>query len=157
LELSVAATRFIGTLLVFAIIVIFRLSTSAFVKRKFGRFAGYQNLTNLISGIFTISSALFLLFLWNIPSLLVGILAPLGALGVVILFALKDIWIQNVFAGISLIGDKSIKIGSEVEISGVRGIITEMTLTITKLKTNDGRLMIVPNRKFKEDVITIKV
>jgi hypothetical protein len=30
-------------------------------------------------------------------------------------------------------------------------------LTITKLKTNDGRMMIVPNRKFKEDVITIKV
>jgi small conductance mechanosensitive channel len=89
--------------------------------------------------------------------LLVGILAPLGALGVVILFALEDIWIQNVFAGISLIGDKSIKIGAEVEIAGVRGKITEMTLTITKLKTNDGRLMIVPNRKFKEDVITIKV
>jgi len=157
LEFSVAATRIIGTVVVFAIILIFRLSTSAFVKRKFGRLAGYQNLTNLISGIFTISSALFLLFLWNIPSLLVGILAPLGALGVVILFALKDIWIQNVFAGISLIGDKSIKIGAEVEIAGVRGIITEMTLTITKVKTNDGRLTIVPNRKFKEDVVTIKV
>lgn len=157
MELSVAATRFIGTLVVFAIIIIFRLSTSVFVKRKFGALAGYQNLTNLISGIFTMGSVLYLLFLWNIPSLLVGILAPLGALGVVILFALKDIWIQNVFAGISLIGDKSIKIGSEVEIAGVRGIITEMTLTITKLKTNDERVIIVPNRKFKEDVITIKV
>jgi len=157
LELSVAATRFIGTVVVFAIIIIFRLSTSLFVKRKFGALAGYQNLTNLISGIFTTGSVLYLLFLWNIPSLLVGILAPLGALGVVILFALKDIWIQNVFAGISLIGDKSIRIGAEVEIAGVRGRIIEMTLTITKLKTNDGRLMIVPNRKFKEDVITIKV
>ena len=156
MEFSVAATRIIGTLIVSAIIIIFSLSTSALVKRKFGRLAGYQNLTNLISGIFTISSALFLLFLWNIPSLLVGILAPLGALGVVVLFALKDIWIQNVFAGISLIGDKLIKIGAEVEISGVRGRITEMTLTVTKLKTNDERVMIVPNRKFKEDVITIK-
>jgi small-conductance mechanosensitive channel len=157
LELSVAATRIVGTLVVFAIIVIFRISTSAVVKRKFGRLVGYQNITNLISGIFTICSALYLMFVWNIPSLLVSILAPLGALGVVILFALKDIWIQNVFAGISLIGDKSIKMGAEVEIAGVRGRITEMTLTITKLKTNDGRLMIVPNRKFKEDVITIKV
>jgi small-conductance mechanosensitive channel len=85
-----------------------------------------------------------------------GVLAPLGTFGVVLLFALKDIWISNVFAGISLIGDKSINIGTEVEIAGIRGRIAEITLTVTKVKTKDGRLMIVPNRKFKEDVVTIK-
>ena len=153
---EVAATKISVTLVVLAIILIFRASTSALVRRKFGRLAGYQNLTNLISGIFTISSALYLSFFWDIPSLLMGILAPLGALGVVLLFALKDIWIQNVFAGISLIGDKSINIGTEVEIAGVQGRIAEMTLTVTKVKTKDGRIMIVPNRKFKEDVVTIK-
>jgi len=118
---------------------------------------GHQNLTNLISGIFTISSVLYILYLWDVPSLLMGILAPLSAFGVVLLFALKDIWISNVFAGISLIGDKLIDIGTEVEIAGVRGKIAEMTLTVTKVKTKDGRLMIVPNRKFREDVITIKI
>jgi len=117
---------------------------------------GHQNLTNLISGIFTVSSVLYILYLWDVPSLLMGILAPLSAFGVVLLFALKDIWISNVFAGISLIGDKSIDIGTEVEIAGTRGKIAEMTLTVTKVKTKDGRLMIVPNRKFREDVITIK-
>jgi MscS family membrane protein len=85
-----------------------------------------------------------------------GVLAPLGTFGVVLLFALKDIWISNVFAGISLIGDKSISIGTEVEIAGIRGRIAEITLTVTKVKTKDGRLMVVPNRKFKEDVVTIK-
>jgi len=118
---------------------------------------GHQNLTNLILGIFTISSVLYILYLWDLPSLLMGILAPLSAFGVVFLFALKDIWISNVFAGISLIGDKSIDIGTEVEIAGMRGKIAEMTLTVTKVKTKDGRLMIVPNRKFREDVITIKL
>jgi len=118
---------------------------------------GHQNLTDLISGIFTVSSVLFILYLWDLPSLLMGVLAPLSAFGVVLLFALKDIWISNVFAGISLIGDKSIDIGTEVEIAGVRGKIAEMTLTVTKVKTKDGRLMIVPNRKFREDVITIKI
>ena len=102
---------------------------------------GHQNLTNLISGIFTISSVLYILYLWDVPSLLMGILAPLSAFGVVLLFALKDIWISNVFAGISLIGDKLIDIGTEVEIAGVRGKIAEMTLTVTKVKTKDGRLM----------------
>jgi len=143
-------------LIIVAIILIFRASIGTLVKRKFGRLVGYQNLTNLISGIFTISSVLYILYLWDVPSLLVGILTPLGAFGVVLLFALKDIWISNVFAGISLIGDKSINIGTEVEIAGIRGKITEITLTVTKVKTKDGRLMIVPNRKFKEDVVTIK-
>jgi len=118
---------------------------------------GHQNLTDLISGIFTVSSVLYILYLWDLPSLLMGILAPLSAFGVVLLFALKDIWISNVFAGISLIGDKSIDIGTEVEIAGMRGKIVEMTLTVTKVKTKDGRLMMVPNRKFREDVITIKI
>jgi small conductance mechanosensitive channel len=151
------ATKISVTLAVLAIILIFRASTSVLIRRKLGRLTGYQNLTNLITGIFTVSSTLYLLFLWDIPSLLIGILAPLGALGVVLLFALKDLWIQNFFAGISLIGDKSIKVGTEVEIAGVKGRIAEMTLTVTKVKTEDGRLMIVPNRKFKEDVITIKI
>jgi len=34
-----------------------------------------------------------------------------------------------------------IDIGTEVEIAGVRGKIAEMTLTVTKVKTKDGRLM----------------
>jgi len=143
--------------MVAAIILIFRASIGALINRKFGMLVGHQNLTNLISGIFTISSVLCILYLWDVPSLLMGILAPLSAFGVVLLFALKDIWISNVFAGISLIGDKSIDIGTEVEIAGMRGKIVEMTLTVTKVKTKDGRLMIVPNRKFREDVITIKI
>jgi len=121
--------------------LIFRASIGALVNRKFGMLVGHQNLTDLISGIFTVSSVLYILYLWDLPSLLMGILAPLSAFGVVLLFALKDIWISNVFAGISLIGDKLIDIGTEVEIAGVRGKIAEMTLTVTKVKTKDGRLM----------------
>ena len=68
---------------------------------------------------------------------------------------MKDIWISNLFAGISLIGDKLINVGSEVEVGGKRGKIVEMTLTVTKLKTADGDMIIVPNKKFREDVVVI--
>jgi len=79
------------TLIVAAIILIFRATIGALVNRKFGMLVGHQNLTNLISGIFIVSSVLYILYLWDLPSLLMGILAPLSAFGVVFLFALKDI------------------------------------------------------------------
>lgn len=157
MELGREGPRIAVTLTAIAAILIFRVFLGHLIKRKLGGLVGHQNITNLLSGIFTIGLVFYLLDIWGIIPKLVEVLAAIGVLGAVLLFALKDIWISNVFAGISLIGDKSINIGTEVEIAGVRGKIAEMTLTVTKVKTKDGRLMIVPNRKFREDVITIKI
>ena len=88
--------------------------------------------------------------------MLLSILAALGVIGAVLVFTLKDIWISNAFAGISLIGDKSIDVGVEVEIAGRRGKIQEISLTTTKVRLGDGGLMVVPNKKFREDVVVIK-
>lgn len=87
---------------------------------------------------------------------LVEITLTIGVIGAVLLFTIKDIWISNLFAGISLIGDKLINIGSEVEVGGKKGKIVEMTLTATKVRTADGHLMIVPNKKFREEIVIIK-
>lgn len=80
----------------------------------------------------------------------------LGVIASAILFTLKDIWVSNLFAGISLIGDKLINIGSELEVGGKKGEIMEMSLTVTKVRTSDGHLMIVPNKKFREEIVVIK-
>ena len=83
-------------------------------------------------------------------------LAALGTITAVLLITMKDVWITNLFAGISLIGDKSIDIGTDVEIQGKRGKIVEMTLTLTKVRTADGNLMIVPNKKFREEIVIVR-
>lgn len=150
-------TKILATAAIFIIILIFRISLGKIIKRKIGELVGHQNLTNLISAVFSIALALYLLDIWGLLPKLVEVLTALGALGAVLLFTLKDIWISNVFAGISLIGDKSIDVGTEVEVAGKRGKIIEMTLTVTKVETEDGHLVMVPNKKFREDVVTIKI
>lgn len=149
--------RVTATLVIVAAAFAFRLLFGAIIARKLGGLTGHQNLTNLTSGIFAIGLALLVLHIWDLISMLLSILAALGVIGAALAFTLKDIWISNVFAGISLIGDRLIDIGSEVEIGGKHGKVIEITLTVTKLKTADGRLMIVPNKKFREDIVAIKI
>ena len=147
--------RLVYTLVVIVVVIAFRLVLGGVFKRKLRELAGHVLLANTLTGILIIGLAFYLLYLWGIIQALVEVSLTLGVITVVFLFTIKDIWISNLFAGISLIGDKLINIGSEVEVGGRKGKIVEMTLTVTKVRTSDNRLMIVPNKKFREEIVVI--
>ena len=148
--------KIVITIVVVAAIAIFRLTLGAILRRKLRELAGHQLLANFIAVVLSIVLAFYLLNVWGITQALLEWLAALGTITAVLLITMKDVWITNLFAGISLIGDKSIDIGTDVEIQGKRGKIVEMTLTITKVKTADGNLMIVPNKKFREEIVIVR-
>jgi len=148
--------KIIITVVVVAAVAIFRLTLGAILRRKLRELAGHQLLANFITGILSIALVFYLFTVWGITQALVEWFAALGAIAAVLLFTMKDVWITNLFAGISLIGDKSIDVGTDVEVQGKRGKIVEMTLTITKVKTADGDLMIVPNKKFRDEIVVIR-
>lgn len=148
--------KIIITIVVVVAVAIFRLTLGVIFKRKLRELAGYQLLANFIAVILSIVLVFYLFTVWGITQALLEWLAALGTITAVLLITMKDVWITNLFAGISLIGDKSIDIGTDVEIQGKRGKIVEMTLTITKVKTADGNLMIVPNKKFREEIVVIR-
>jgi small-conductance mechanosensitive channel len=147
--------RLVYTLVVIVVVITFRLVLGGVFKRKLRELAGHVLLANTLTGILIIGLAFYLLYLWGIIQALVEITLTLGVITAVLLFTIKDIWVSNLFAGISLIGDKLINIGSEVEVGGKKGKIVEMTLTVTKVRTSDNRLMIVPNKKFREEIVVI--
>ncbi len=147
--------RLVYTLVVIVVVVAFRLALGGVFKRKLRELAGHVLLANTLTGILIIGLAFYLLYLWGVIQALVEITLTLGVITAVLLFTIKDIWVSNLFAGISLIGDKLINIGSEVEVGGKKGKIVEMTLTMTKVRTSDNRLMIVPNKKFREEIVLI--
>ncbi|MFB0500547.1 MAG: mechanosensitive ion channel domain-containing protein [Candidatus Hadarchaeaceae archaeon] len=147
--------RLVYTLVVIVVVIAFRLVLGGIFKRKLRELTGHHLLANTLTGILIIGLAFYLLYLWGIIQALVEIALTLGVITVVFLFTIKDIWISNLFAGISLIGDKLINIGSEVEVGGRKGKIVEMTLTVTKVRIADNRLMIVPNKKFREEIVVI--
>jgi small-conductance mechanosensitive channel len=148
--------KIIITIVVVVTVAIFRLTLGVIFKRKLRELAGYQLLANFIAVILSIVLVFYLLTVWGITQALLEWLAALGTITAVLLITMKDVWITNLFAGISLIGDKSIDIGTDVEIQGKRGKIVEMTLTITKVKTADGNMMIVPNKKFREEIVIVR-
>ena len=145
-----------GTLVVILVVVAFRFVIRRIFKRKLRELVGHNLLADTLTGILVIGLAFYLLYVWGIIEAIVEMTLTLGVVASVILFTLKDIWVSNLFAGISLIGDKLINIGSEVEVGGKKGKIVEMTLTATKVRTADGHLMIVPNKKFREEIVVIK-
>ena len=148
--------RVIITLVVIAVALLFRVIIGGVFKRKLRELIGHQLLANALTAVLAVGLVFYLLYIWGIIQALAETLAALGVIAAVLLFTMKDIWISNLFAGISLIGDKLINVGSEVEVDGKRGKIVEMTLTVTKVKTIDGHLMIVPNKKFREGVVVVR-
>jgi small-conductance mechanosensitive channel len=63
-------------------------------------------------------------------------------------------WVSDVYSGLALMLNPHIKIGTEVEVAGKRGRIILITLTTTRI-AGDDCIIIVPNRKFRDEVVTI--
>jgi len=148
--------KIIITIVVVVAVAVFRLTLGVIFKRKLRELAGYQLLANVITGVLLIFFVFYLFTVWGITQALVEWLAALGAITAVLFFTLKDVWITNLFAGISLIGDKLINVGTDIEIDSKRGKIVEITLILTKVKMADGNIMIVPNKKFRETIVVIR-
>ncbi len=100
----------------------------------------YKNIARI--SVFTI---LFIIFLriWNLDIL--PFLGGLGIAGVIAGFAVKDS-LENIFGGVSLILDKTLKVGDRVELAdGTSGIVIDMSLRSTKIRTWDNESVIIPN------------
>ena len=81
------------------------------------------------------------------------LLAGIGLAGIAIGFAVKDS-LANIFGGVSLALDKAYKVGDKVRLEdGTVGIIHEISLRSTRIRTFDGDLVMVPNGKVSNDNI----
>lgn len=97
---------------------------------------------------------------------LAGTLLSVGIVGIAVSLAAKDI-ISNLFSGITLILDKSIKVGDTIEVKGEKGIVERISLRSTivvddmgvknhvpnSTLTNDPYLQFKPPEKYRVDII----
>jgi len=81
-----------------------------------------------------------------------SLIAILGAAGLAIGLALKNS-LQNFASGILLILFRPFKIGDFVETAGTTGIVEEVSIFNTVLKTLDNRQVIIPNGMIYNDKI----
>ncbi len=71
-------------------------------------------------------------------------LAGLGVIGFTLGFALQDVS-KNLVAGVLLLLMQPFDMGDLIEVQGYTGIVEDVDLRATELRTLDGRLVLIPN------------
>ena len=75
------------------------------------------------------------------------ILTSFSVIGIVIGLSLQDI-LRNFFAGVWVLVERPFRIGDTIEVSGYTGVVDEISVRTTQLRTPDGREVIIPNGDF---------
>jgi small conductance mechanosensitive channel len=80
-------------------------------------------------------------------------IAILGAAGLAVGLAFKDS-LSNVGSGIMIILFRPFKVGDFVQTAGEMGVVQEISIFHTIMKTGDNKVVIIPNSKITSDNIT---
>ncbi len=93
-----------------------------------------------------IAFVLLVLILAKLGVDLTALITSLGVGGAIVGLSAKDT-LTNFFDSIRLVSEDAFRQGDWIETSEVEGIVTEMGLTSTKLRTFDNALVTIPNTK----------
>ena len=81
------------------------------------------------------------------------LLTALGVGGLAVALALQDT-LTNLFAGVHLLADRPIRVGDYVRIAEIEGHVVDVGWRSTRVKMLANNVVIVPNKKVAESVIT---
>jgi MscS family membrane protein len=96
-----------------------------------------------LKAAFVVIAILYTLSTWGVE--ISPLLASLGIAGIAVALALQQT-LSNVFAGISLIMDRTIRVGDIVKLeTGEMGEIYSISLRSVRIKTFDNEMIIIPN------------
>jgi small conductance mechanosensitive channel len=106
----------------------------------------------LVSTIVFVGVLSALLVIPPVRALAGGILASSAVIGLVIGFASQRT-IGNVVAGILIAITQPLRLGDRVTVEGTEGIVEEIGLTYTWIRTHDNDRLVVPNEKLASESI----
>lgn len=125
-----------------------------FISEITKKSGGRKEVINLIIKIvyFIIIVIAFLLVLSRLGFNVSAIIASLGIGGLAIALATKDI-LANFFASIMMLFDNSFSQGDNIVCGDIEGVVVEIGLRKTTVRTADNALIFVPNSKLASDPI----
>jgi small-conductance mechanosensitive channel len=104
------------------------------------------------AGIIVIGIALALSQFEAVKRVATGILASSAVLGLVVGFAARQV-LANAVAGVLLAITQPVRIGDLVTFEGETGVIEDVRLTYTYVRTDDGRRIIIPNERLAQNTV----
>jgi small-conductance mechanosensitive channel len=98
-----------------------------------------------VSQVLVLLIGLLIMFgVWGMGQISEKLLAGAGILTIVIGLAMQDIG-KNFFSGLVMAFGRPFKVGNVIESQGLVGVVTDMTLRQTHIKTFDGKDIYLPN------------
>ena len=139
---------------ILAISIFMAKSVSIYLKRFLKEKISKEHID--IIGKFTYYAIIITGLITVLPSLgvkLSGLLVAGGIFGLAVGFASQNI-IGNLMSGLFLIVERPIKIGNSVNVDGTAGIVEDIRIMSTTLRTFDGLFIRIPNQKIFTSNIT---
>ncbi len=128
-----------------------RVVEKTFVKSNIDLAEEISSLTIKLARFFiVIVGAVAVLEQWDIN--ISTFVASLGIGGLAFALAAKDT-VANFFGGIMIFADRSLKIGDWIKGGGVEGIVEEISIRSTKIRTFEHSLITVPNANLANNPI----
>jgi MscS family membrane protein len=105
-----------------------------------------RELTNFIIRLIKILifSLAFISLLYNLGVNVTAFIASLGLGGLAFALAAKDT-VANLFGSIAIMMDGSIRVGDWIEVNDIEGIVEDIGMRTTKIRTFDKAIVAVPN------------
>jgi small-conductance mechanosensitive channel len=96
----------------------------------------------------------FLIVLTTLGVSIAPLLTALGVGGLAVALALQDT-LSNLFAGIHILLEKSIRIGDFIRLeTGQEGQVMDITWRTTRIKMPSNTMVVIPNSKLSQSVVT---
>ncbi len=149
-------TRTIHVLVIFSVTI----AAANLAGKIFRDYIKQSNLpipsTGLAYGILkgTIITIGMLIILTVLGISITPLITALGVGGLAVALALKDT-LENLFSGIHILVEKSIRVGDFVKLdSGQEGVVDDITWRTTRIKMQPNNMVIIPNSKLAQSVVT---
>lgn len=139
----------VGTMLRFIIVTAYRRRINSSLGDRDNFILGIDAATSLVVAVVTIGSMFPLL---DIP--FVTVLTSLSLFSVAIAWLFKE-YLSNFFDSFRLMFSKDFLIGDYIKIDdSTKGVITDITFRATKVKTDEGDVLFIPNTTLMNTAVT---
>jgi MscS family membrane protein len=143
---------FIDAVVFIALTALFFKFTDCFKKRlensNIARFLPLFNKTAKALIVFFMAAT----FLQSHGYSLQALIAGFGITGLAVGFAAKET-IASAFGALALLADKSFQLGDYIIVGTVEGTVEDINMRSTKIRAQDGALIIIPNNLMANSII----
>ncbi len=160
-ELKTHVNNGILTAFILCIIVFFDRFVSELVERYLADTLSKRTKMEIDDQIIVLTKKLVKLTIWIVGLVLIlsnlgydvkTLLTGLGIGGLAVALASQNL-VSNLIGGFIIITDKPFKIGNWVKFSGGIGIVEDIGIRSTKIRSTDNSIIVVPNSKLVDEII----